>query len=162
AYATTEVRLSIPANHPDAVPVPRAAVEYIRNRQGYWRTFAVVPPFRWDREGPGVLLKIGSETGLWSINDNEKLFDERYAEVLRSRGHQGWDPTMAIGLRTNAVEPQHLPLLRILGVRFVVIRHDTDVAVPFDEPVFRDAEYAVYEIPDPLPRAYVASAVRRL
>jgi membrane protein YfhO len=161
AYATSEVRLSIPANHPDAVQVPAAPAAYIHARQGFARTFAAVPPFRWDREVPGALLKLGSETGLWSINDNEKLFDERYAEVLRRLGHEGWDPTMAIGLRSRAIKAVHLPLLRILGVRFVLVKNDSDIAVPFGEPVFTDAAYAVYEMPDPLPRAYIAAAVRR-
>jgi membrane protein YfhO len=161
AYATSEVRLSIPANHPDAVQVPGAPVAYIQARQGFARTFAAVPPFRWNREVPGTLLKLGSETGLWSINDNEKLFDERYAEVLRRLGHEGWDPTMAIGLRSRGISAAHLPLLRILGVRFVLVKHDSDIEVPFNEPAFIDTAYAVYEMPDPVPRAYVAAAVRR-
>jgi membrane protein YfhO len=160
AYATSEVRVSLPANHPDALPLPATAVAYVQARQGFARTFAPVPPFRWDREGPGVLLKLGSAAGLWSINDNEKLFDERYANVLRNLGHEGWDPTMAIGLRSTAIAPGHLALLRILGVRYVLVENASDIAVPFSDPAFIDANYAVYELPDPLERAYVAAAVR--
>jgi hypothetical protein len=159
-YAAWTVGVSSPANHRDAVPLPTAAAAYITSRQGFDRTFNAVPPFAWGRAVPGVLFKLGMETGIFVVNDNEKLFDSRYAELLELLGNEGQDKTLAVGLRLTKVDLEDIPLLRILGVRFVISDRSAEIAFPWPRPVYQDARYDIYEVADPLPRTYVASRVR--
>jgi hypothetical protein len=59
----------------------------------------------------------------------------------------------------DEVAETKLPLLRFLGVGFIMVPHNGAVRVPLPR-IYSDAEADVYALADPLPRAYVAKDVR--
>ena len=160
SYHGMQLLLPVPANHPDALQVPRQAAAIIRERQGFARTFA---PNRVEYATvPHVPPKLGMLTSLWLISDDEPLIDARYARLLGYLMSDPRRPDAALmgELRVDDVAPRQWPLLRLLGVGFVLVRRDAHIGVPGLKQLYSDDLYDVHVLDQPLPRAYVARAVR--
>lgn len=157
AFPKTPTAMSIPANQTGVIEVPSAAASFIRQRQAWLRTFAPNTP----EPGPHLPLKLGLLTGLWSISDYESLLSQRYRDLLSGLGGVWRSPLGPYQApRLWRVEPSQWPLLRFLGVGFVLVRSDSNLVVD-DLPIaYRDADSVVHSLADPLPRAYIAARIR--
>jgi len=101
-------------------------------------------------------------TGTHLISDYENFVDARYGALLEnllSATPRARSPSMG-DIRTSALQPRQWPLLRMLGVGYILRARNGGVAVPLPSPVYRDDEYEVFELAEPLPRAYVATQAR--
>src|SRR5262249_16048247 len=149
-----------PANQPDALQVPSAAIAFIESRQGFARTFTANASLTGFLPTPDVSklipVKLGMMTGLSLISDYEPLFHARSADLLRHLSGQqpaAWSAYQ--GPLVSQITPSQWPLLRVLGTRFILLRDDAGIGVADLSPVFAGGGYVVYELPEPLPRAYV-------
>ncbi len=156
-YGAADLRWAVPATNPQALRLPVKAMQFLHERQGYSRLFAANSPSAdFPRRIP---LKVGMLAGLYSISDYENLFDYRYAQILDRFGLPRMPGSAHMGPFVERLGARETLFLRLLGVRFVLARRD--VRLPIELPlVYRDAQYEAYEVPDPLPRVYVARAVR--
>ncbi len=158
-YGSIGAQFSIPADQPDALRVPWNAAAFILQRQGLTRTFAPNGLSSEDALLREIPPKLGMLTGLSVIGDYEVLIDSRYNTLvnqIEGVAKSKWGGFVAC--RIGKIGPQQSPLLRVLGVGFVLIHRDAAIDVSGLPPaVYRDADYEVYEIAEPLPRAYVAT-----
>jgi hypothetical protein len=155
-YGATELKMAIPAARPDALKIPVEAVAFIR-RQG--ELARVVTPI--SRQGKRIPVRVGMLENLQAVSDNEPLVDRRFAALIWSLSSFGVGLGNAdLGPYMDEVTQSTLPLLRFLGVGFVMVPRNGGVPVRLAGPTYSDAEAEVYRVPDPLPRAYVAKDVR--
>jgi hypothetical protein len=155
-HGATELRYAHPANQPEALHIPTAAAAFIREHQGTQRTFAPDASWIGRTNLPEIPPKLGMLTGIASITDFENLIDQRYVMLLDALLHDPPVPRWAAKLR--GLDERQLALLRVLGVRFVMLPGDAPLTVNLPV-VLNDGYYRVYEIPDPLPRAFIATQV---
>jgi hypothetical protein len=67
------------------------------------------------------------------------------------------------GNRAETLGPGVDPdLVKLLGIRWLYVRGDEVPTVPGIVPRFKDGDVTVYEVPDPLPRAFVVPGVEQL
>jgi hypothetical protein len=141
------------------------AFEYIRQRQGLFRTYI-------HSESPldySAISKMGTLHGLYSVTDYEPLNVKRFGDLFRMFGiPQGYDPELHpfTGALLADVRSPHFDLLDLLSVRYAVATErfplfrggtlgaQTDWRLAFRP---RRGRFMVYERIDPLPRAYLVS-----
>jgi len=141
------------------------AFEYIRQRQGLFRTYI-------HSQSPldyAAISKIGTLYGLYSVTDYEPLNVKRFGDFFRMFGvPQGYDPELHpfTGALLADVRSPHFDLLDLLSVRYAVasdrfplFRGDMQGEQTGWRIAFRSrrGRFTVYERIDPLPRAYVVS-----
>jgi hypothetical protein len=160
-HGSFEVRMAIPATHPDALPVPVGAARFIRERAGFAR---IATPTRvsLDEMGRQVPVRLGMLEDLFAISDYEPLVDRRYAELLwPMSGFWGQPGNAHLGPFVSEVTPAMALSLRTLGVGYVVVPKQAGPTVSLSSPpVYSDRSVAVYALDNPLPRTYVATAVQ--
>lgn len=99
------------------------------------------PPGGWLAVRQTQLPNTGMIAGLMSANNFDPLLVGRYADLLAAL-EAAPDPT---------------PLLRLMGVTAVISPRN----LPGYERIYRGEGFAIYRVPDPLPRAYLVTNVRR-
>lgn len=139
------------------------ALDYIRQHQGLYRSYlhGVAP------SGIEVTPRVSTVWGLYSISDYQTLSLERQAEFFAGFTPVvtalGYYPVPFQGGTDIALRADRMPLLSMLSLRyFGLMKSDAAYAAILDEAgwrrVFtpRAGDFAVWENPRPLPRAYVA------
>jgi hypothetical protein len=161
-HNSCQLHFPILATHPDALPVPVDAAAFIRQRAGFARVATpILSSTNLADMGRQVPVRIGLLEDLYAISDYEPIVDRRYAELLwPMSGMWGLPGNAHLGPVVREVTPAIVPLLRVLGVGYVLVPLHPGPAVRSLPQVFWDGIYAVYAIENPLPRVYVASAVQ--
>lgn len=155
-HGSTELKMAIPATRPYALKIPVEAAAFIR-RQG--ELARIVTPI--SRQGKHIPVRVGMLENLQAVSDYEPLVDRRFAMLMWTLSSFGAGPGNAdLGPYMDEVTQSTLPLLRFLGVGFVMVPRNGGVPMRLAGPIYTDAEAEVYRVPDPLPRAYVAKDVR--
>lgn len=155
-YGSMELQMATPATRPDALKIPVEAAAFIRRQGGLAR---IVTPI--SRQGKHIPVRVGMLENLQAVSDYEPLVDRRFATLVWTLSSFGAGPGNAdLGPYMNEVTQSTLPLLRFLGVGFVMVPRNGGVPMRLAGPIYSDAEAEVYGVPDPLPRAYVARDVR--
>lgn len=156
------LRYPILATHPDALAVPVRAADFIRERAGFARVATPIMSARpLSDMSKQVPVRIGLLEDLYGISDYEPIVDRRYAELMWPMSDfRGFGGFAHLGPATSKVTAAIVPLLRALGVGYILVPWNPGPKVELPEPVFSDEKYAVYALEDPLPRVYVASSIR--
>jgi hypothetical protein len=155
-YGSMKLRAAIPATRPDAVRIAVEAAAFVRRQGGLVR---VVTPI--SRQRKHIPVRVGMLENLQTVSDYEPLVDRRFTTLMWTLSSFGVGPGNAhLGPYMDEVTQSALPLLRFLGVGFVMVPRNGGVPVRLAGPIYSDAEAEVYPVPDPLPRAYVAKDVR--
>src|SRR5262245_23390680 len=149
-------RLPLPETHPDLYAVPPGIVRYLREHQGWDRTYvALRGPF------PALPPKAGMTYGLFEVTDRENVFPAAYADWTAFM-ETGTDPS-PIKLRQGELEVDaaspRVRLLDLMSAAFVV----ESTAGEFTgrggseglELVHESDGYRVYRNPRALPRVYL-------
>lgn len=142
----------------------RQAFDFIHTHQGFARTYIHAPgllALDWS-----ITAKQGTLRQIYAVTDYEPLSLDRlarFASLFQRAALAGTDPIPFEGeLVADPADP-HFRLLDLMSVRFVLINTaDTGLQQPLLRAGWRlvfashDGHYAVYETPDPFPRAYIA------
>jgi len=141
------------------------AFEYIRSRQGLFRTYI-------HSQSPldySAISKMGTLRGLYSVTDYEPLNVKRFGDLFRLFDiPQGYDPELHpfTGTLVADARSPHFDLLDLLSVRYAVAKDRFPLfrgGAAVEQLGWRLAyrpgrgRLMVYERIDPLPRAYVVS-----
>jgi hypothetical protein len=123
--------------HPDFYAMPPRLVSFLREVQGFDRTYIVPPPFptgpaptlrgiRW----PPIPLKSGMLYGLSTVEDRENLFSRRFARYLEYM--EGYDAEMAgyVPQGSALVTPasSRFSMLSLMSARFLVVEKNAPFA----------------------------------
>ncbi len=116
--------------------------EYALKFRRLFRFDSFAPPQGgWMAVRQAQLPNTGMIEGLMSANNFDPLLVGGYADLLAAL-EAAPDPT---------------PLLRLMGVRTVISPRD----LPGYERIYQGDGFIIYRVPDPLPRAYLVTSVRR-
>ena len=155
-HGSMELQMATVATRPDALKIPVEAAAFIRRQGGLAR---IVTPI--SRQEKHIPVRVGMLENLQAVSDYEPLVDRRFAMLMWTLSSFGAGPGNAdLGPYVSEVTESTLPLLRFLGVGFVMVPRNGGAPVRLAGPIYSDAEAEVYRVPDPLPRAYVARDVR--
>jgi len=134
---------------------PATVIRFLQERLGTQRVYFHVPPLQ-----PPV-PKLGMRYGLFTIADHESLLPARYAEYLAEL-QDGLPPSPFRPPQGGVhLDPyrKHMPLLNLLGVRFLVSFGDSPFADAVEAAryteVFADGPVRIYDNGAVLPRAFV-------
>lgn len=118
------------------------ADEYELKFRRFFRFDSFAPPEGgWMAVRQAQLPNTGMIAGLMSANNFDPLLVGRYADLLAAL----------------EAAPNPTPLLRLMGVTAIISPRD----LPGYERIYQGDGFAIYRVPDPLPRAYLVTNVRR-
>jgi hypothetical protein len=158
-HGSMELKMAILATQPDALKIPLGAVAFVHRQEGLARIITPIPASQPLAEQ--IPVRLGMLENLQAVSDYEPLVDRRFAVLMWALSSSGAGPGNArLGPYMNEVTQGTLPLLRFLGVGFVMVPRTGGVPVRLPGPIYSDSEAEVYRVTDALPRAYVAKDVR--
>lgn len=139
----------------------RPLLDYVKQRQGYDRTYIHEPS-----DLPSMMAKQGTLRGIYSVTDYEPLSLSRYRGVLsRMDGSTGLIATLKTFTGDLDADPsgKHFGLLGLLSTKYVIASRTDEgylerlAAHGYTvEPNTPSPRYAVYRAPSFLPRVFVA------
>jgi len=167
-FGATRNPFKHPLHEPTDVVRDQAVLEFVRSRQGYFRTYVHNPnPFDFS-----MMAKQATRAGLFSITDYEPLSLERFANVFRSldaRDASVLEARPFTGMLKADPLGSHFARLDLFSVRFLLAPRANQAFLRALAPTgwkpmsaAPSGRFAVFEHPDPLPRAYVAFETRRV
>jgi hypothetical protein len=137
-FVATRNTAPFPVTHPDLHVLPPAAVTFLRDNQGYDRTYIAYAP--WPMPGRHLPAKAGLLHRIYGLNDRENVYSRRFADLVARMAPPLDERAVATlaALHIPAYVPQgevrvsvdspNIRLLDLFGVRFVVEGPGT----PFD------------------------------
>jgi hypothetical protein len=160
-HGSMQLKMAIPATRPNALKTPIGAATFVRTHGGMARIVTPISPSRAVRAGE-IPVRLGMLENLQAVSDYEPLVDRRFAELMwtLSSSFLAGPANAHLGPWMNEVTEQALPLLRFLGVGFIMVAPNGGAHVRLPGPIYSDTDAAVYAVSDPLPRAYVAKDIR--
>lgn len=139
--------------HIDAEP----ALNFLKQNSKQERIFSLLN-IEWDFV-PDLPVKWATRERLYSIEDYEPLMAARFKDFARQMG---------AAMFFHVMLPKDLKMMSLFGTRWLLVSRDweqrfTGAKLPADlDIVYADPNFKIYQFPQSLPRAYVASGITKI